>query len=62
MSAYPGFYAIPGSMFPGAIWPAGTPAPVPVLPAAIFTPGTPYFQWETGTPYFEWAAGTPYLS
>jgi hypothetical protein len=50
-------------MWPGAIWPGDGALPAPfVPPAAVFTPGTPYFQWATGEPVFEWAAGDPYLS
>ena len=61
MGAYPGFYAVPGSMWPGAIWPGDSALP-PAGPAAVFTYGTPCFEWEYGTPGFEWETGTPYLS
>ena len=63
MSAYPGFYAVPGSMWPGAIWLGDGALPLPsVAPAAVFALGTPYFRWATGTPEFQWATGDPYLS
>jgi len=57
------FYAVPGSMWPGAIWPgdAALLPPVPVAPAAVFTYGEPYFEWETGTPYFGWETGNPHF-
>jgi hypothetical protein len=61
VSTYPGFYAVPGSMFPGAIWPGDGALP-PVGPAAVFTLGTPYFRRAAGEPYFRWTAGDPYLS
>ena len=61
MAAYPGFYAVPGSMWPGSIWPGDGALP-PAGPAVVFAYGTPHFGWETGTPYFEWATGDPYLS
>jgi hypothetical protein len=45
------FYAVPGSMEPGAIWPGDT-GPLPsVSPAAVITLGTAYFQWATEEPY-----------
>jgi hypothetical protein len=61
VAAYPGFYAIPGSMEPGAVWPGDGALP-PTGPAAVFAYGTPYFQWAMGTPCFQWATGDPYLS
>ena len=52
MAAYPGFYAVPGSMWPGAIWPGDViTASVSSGPAVVFTYGIPYFRWATGTPY-----------
>lgn len=53
MAAYPGFYAVPGSMWPGAAWPGEViPAAAPATgPAAVFAAGSPYFQWETQEPY-----------
>lgn len=49
---YPGFYAVPGSMFPGAIWTGEPLAPAaPSGPAAVFALGSPYFQWEAKEPY-----------
>ena len=58
VSAYPGFFAVPGSMWPGAIWPGDGALP-PIGPAPVFTLGTPGFQWATEEPYFQWAAGDP---
>ena len=48
MAAYPGFYAIPGSMWPGAIWP-GNAAQV-MLPETVITAGLPYLRWAAGRP------------
>jgi hypothetical protein len=55
---YPGFYAVPGSMWPGAIWPGEPlPPPPPVPPGTpAFIPGIPQFQWAAGSPGVQWAA------
>jgi hypothetical protein len=57
------FYAVPGSMIPGAIWPGEPLVPAtPPGPAVVFAYGTPYFEWTYGDPVFEWETGDPYLS
>jgi hypothetical protein len=56
VTAYPGFYAVPGAMESGAIWP-GAPASFPGTSPA-FVSGAPHLQWEAGEPFFRWRAGT----
>jgi hypothetical protein len=52
VASYPGFYAVPGAMLPGALWPGNSAIPLPPgPPPAIFAIGTPYFQWATQEPY-----------
>jgi hypothetical protein len=57
LNPYPGFYAIPGSMWPGAIWPGNTGQVIPA--ETVFTFGLPYLQWAAGSPDLRWAAGEP---
>ena len=60
MGAYPGFYAVPGSMWPGEIWPGNGALPLPpVPPAAVVTLGEPCLGWATGDPDFRWTTGEP---
>lgn len=52
MPAYPGSYAVAGSMLPGAIWPGNGALPLPsVAPGAVFALGSPFLQWATEEPY-----------
>jgi hypothetical protein len=54
MGTYPGFYATPGAMRPGAILP-GEPVPLTYEPGISFTAGDPYFRWAAGSPGLQWA-------
>lgn len=60
MATLPGWSAVPGSAWPGAVQPgrAGTLA----QPAGdvTFTLGIPVLAWNAGTPYWPWVTGVPY--
>lgn len=47
----PGFYAVPGSIWPGSMQPARAGELEFSAPPVIFSYGIPCFRWGYGTPY-----------
>lgn len=71
MPSRPGYYAVPGSIWPGDMWPAKAGALAFSATGAVFSLGEPYLDWAAGSayadwdtqePYLEWAAGQPYTA
>ncbi len=61
MSSRPGYYAVPGSIWPGDMQPGRAGTLAFSITGVTFALGTPYLDWAAGTPYLDWNAGTPYL-
>jgi hypothetical protein len=60
MAFLPGWYAVPGSIWPGGVQP-GRPGPAsPYRPDAVFSLGIPSFRWAAGSAQQDWETGVPY--
>ena len=61
MSSRPGYYAVPGSIWPGDMEPGRAGTLAFSEPGVSFSLGTACLRWAAGTPYLDWSLGTPYL-